>query len=200
MQAALGMGEGAAYRVVPDPEPDAAPNPWRTYRECLRLGAQLEGPFAVIQDDCIPAVGFLGAATKARTRHPTALLVLCCQGMLNHSIRNAYWRAHERGERYLPFTPSSWVPAMALGWTPELAARALEWDAQQHTLRENFTSDDGRLYYFARWANVPCVALIPSIVDHPDDVPTVGSQKAGKRRPARSTLLLCEGDASALEW
>lgn len=186
--------------VVADPEPAGEPNPWRTYLACLRAGAELAEPFVILQDDCIPVTGFEVAAERVRAARPGALLAFCLQGMIHHVTRSAFWRAVERGQRLLEIRPSNWVPAMALGWTPELAQQALDWDANQHTLRANYTADDGRLYYFTRQRKVPVWATVPCLVDHPDDVPSVANTGRGKRRPSRSTLLLLEGDASLLEW
>jgi hypothetical protein len=84
---------------------------------------------------------------------------------------------------------------MALGWTPELAQRAVEWDAQQTGLKPSAVADDGRLYYFVRWADVPVWITVPSLVDHADDVASVDGGGKGKCRPSRSTLELLEGDA-----
>jgi hypothetical protein len=163
------------------------------------VGAGLTEPFVILQDDCLPVPGFAEAAQAIRRELPDALLAFAMQGMIHHPTRSAFWRALERGERLMQITPHNWVPALALGWTPKLAARAVEWDAQQTQLRENATADDGRLYYFTRWAGVEVWATVPCLVDHPDDVPSVGSGKARNgRKPSRRTLALLEGDAA--EW
>lgn len=187
--------------VVEDPEPAARFNPWRTYRACLQVGAGLTEPFVILQDDCIPCTGFLEAAEAVREVVHNGLIAFCLQGMIASTTRSAFWRALEQGQRLLLIRPHNWVPAMALGWTPALAARALEWDTLQTRLRESFTSDDGRLYHFTRWAGVPVWATVPCLVDHPDDVPTVGSEKERNgRKPSRRTLAFIEGDASAVQW
>lgn len=175
-------------------------NTWRCYRACLERGAALSEPFVILQDDCIPVTGFSEAAEQVRAARPEALLVFCIQGMIHSTTRSAIYRALELRQRLLQIRPANWIPAMALGWTPELAGRALEWDATQTTLREQSTADDGRLYYFTRQRNVEVWATVPSIVDHPDDVETVGGARKGKRRPSRSTLALFEGDASKVAW
>ena len=89
---------------------------------------------------------------------------------------------------------------MALGWTPELAQRALDWDATQRGLRESYNSDDGRLYYFTTRTGVEVWCPVPCIVDHPDDVLTVKESSGGKRSKGRTTLALVEGDASEIAW
>lgn len=187
--------------IVTDPKPEGARNTWRTYRACLQTGATLSEPFVILQDDCIPVPGFAAAAEQVRARKPDALLAFCLQGMIHSTTRTAFYRALEQGERLLRITPYNWVPAMALGWTPELARRALEWDAQAHLkLRESYNADDARLFYFTRWAEVEVWATVPSVVDHPDDVPAVKNGSAGRGKRAWRTLLLLEGDASEVEW
>jgi hypothetical protein len=172
-------------------------NPWRTYLACLQVGAGLTEPFVIIQDDCLPCPGFRVAAQAVRDALPEALLAFSLQGMIHHSTRLGFWRALEAGEPLLQIQPHNWIPVMALGWTPELARSALEWDAQQTQLRANFTSDDGRIFYFARWARVPVWATVPCLVDHPDDVPSVGEEKA-RGKASRRTLQLLEGNAQ--DW
>jgi len=170
-------------------------NPWRNYLACLRVGANLGSPFVILQDDTVPVPGFPEAAERAREKLPEALIAFCVQGMLHQNARSAFWRALEAGEPLVEFTPHNWVPALSLGWTPELAQRALDWDAQQTMLKPSATADDGRLYYFVRWAEVPLWMSVPSLVDHADEVPSVDGGGKGMRRPSRSTLALLPGDA-----
>lgn len=186
--------------VVSDPEPEAHRSTWRTYRECLRVAAGLSEPSAIVQDDCLFVEGFREAADQIREAKPEALLAFCLQGTLHSVARGAFWRALDNGERLFRYHPRNWVPAMAIGWTPGLAQRALDWDATQKGLRENFNSDDGRLFYFATRCEVEVWCPVPCIVDHPDDVETVKEQSGGKRSTGRRTLALFEGDASTVEW
>jgi len=186
--------------VVSDPEPDAPRSTWRTYRACLRVAAELEGPSAIVQDDCLFVEGFHAAADQLRLARPEALLAFCVQGTLHSVARGAFWRAFDAGERLVQYHPRNWVPAMALGWTPELARMALDWDAGQKGLRESYNSDDGRLYYFTTRCEVEVWCSVPCIVDHPDDVQTVGERSGGKRSTGRTTLALFEGDASKVSW
>lgn len=157
-------------------------------------------PFVIMQDDCLPVPGYAKAAQRVRELLPNALIAFCLQGMIHHHTRSAFYRALEAGQTLLQIRPHNWVPAMALGWTPELAARALQWDAQQTRLRPNFTADDGRLYYFVRAAEVEVWATVPCLVDHPDDVPAVRDGSAGRGKRAWRTLHLLEGDAKEVSW
>ena len=85
--------------VVSDPKPDGLRNTWRTYRECLRVAGELDGPSAIVQDDCLFVEGFQGAADQIRAAKPHALLAFCLQGTLHSVARGAFWRALDRGER-----------------------------------------------------------------------------------------------------
>lgn len=186
---------------MPDPEPQGGFNPWRTYLACLKVGAGLTKPFVILQDDCVPVPGFPEAAEAVRRALPDALLAFTLQGMISSVTRFAFWRALDQGVRLIKITPSNWVPAMALGWTPKLATLALEWDQLQTQLRPSYTSDDGRLFYFTRWAATEVWATVPCLVDHPDDVPTVGStKKRNGHKPSRRTLAVLQGDAALLAW
>lgn len=154
-----------------------------------------------MQDDCLPVPGWEQPADEARELLPDALIAYSVPAMLQQVARSAFMRALERGPSLLQIRPVNWVPALALGWTPELAQLALQWDATQTELRENATADDGRLYHFQRsrlvngavktWLTAPC------LVDHPDDVPSVGGG-FGTGRRKRRTLALWDG--SPIIW
>lgn len=186
--------------MVVDPEPEAPRNTWRTYLCCLEVAAELGGPSAIVQDDCLFVTGFTEAADQIRAALPHAILAFCVQGMIHHNTRSAFWRAMENGQRLLQYRPHNWVPAMALGWTPELARLALYWDGTQTGLRANYHSDDGRLFHFCRTTGVEVWCPVPCLVDHPDDVPSVKENSGGKRGRARSTLAVFEGDARDVAW
>jgi hypothetical protein len=189
--------------VVEDPGGTGRRNPWGTYRACLQVAAELEGPSMIMQDDCIPLPGWEEPADQARELLPHALIAYCVQGMLQQVARSQFHRMLEtRGTTLLQIRPVNWVPALALGWTPALAQLALRWDEGQTELRENATSDDGRLFHFQRsrfvngrvqtWITVPC------LVDHPDDVPSVGLLGSGTGRGKRRPLALWDG--SPIRW
>lgn len=186
--------------VVTDPEPDAKRSTWRTYRECLRVAGELDGPSAIVQDDCLFVEGFTAAADRLRELRPHSLLAFCLQGTLHSVARGEFFRALDKGVRLFQYRPRNWVPAMALGWTPELARLALRWDDTQTGLRESYNSDDGRLFYFTMRTGVEVWCPVPCIVDHPDDVVTVKESTGGKRSRGRTTLALVEGDAGLIDW
>lgn len=156
----------------------------------------------ILQDDCVPVPGYAEAAEQVRALLPDALLAFCLQGMIHSATRSEFYRALEAGQRLLRLNLRNWCPAMALGWTPALAARALEWDVNvgQKRFRDSYSADDARLFYFTQWAKVEVWATVPSIVDHPDDVPSVREGSNGRGKKAWRTLELLEGDASAIEW
>jgi hypothetical protein len=156
----------------------------------------------IVQDDCVPVPQFTEAAANVREAvGPGALILFCLQGMVQWGNRSRFWAAMP-GPTMIPYRPHNWVPAMAIGWTPELARRALDWDAHHSRLSSDYTSDDGQLCYFTRWGEVPCWATVPCLVDHADDVGSVrGGNGEGKRRPSRRTLALYPGDdAGSVMW
>jgi len=68
---------GVQTEVVTDPDPDAPPSSWRTYRAALerRLGGD---SLLVIQDDAEPCDGFFAwKLERVLARHQGRLLVLC---------------------------------------------------------------------------------------------------------------------------
>lgn len=187
--------------VVTDPAPDDPKrSPWRTYRECLRTAAALDEPSVIIQDDCVPVPGFLEAATSARTAVPGGIICFCVQGMLQRS-RTSYMNALARGPSLVQLFALSWVPALAIGWTPELAACATLWsDTQRRSPR--WDADDAVLASWANYCRVDVWATAPSLVDHPDDVPSVMKKQPKKMRvrpggrPNRRPIALYSGNAA----
>jgi hypothetical protein len=160
-------------------------------------------PFVILQDDCIPLAGWEPAAISARELLPDALIAFCLQAYVQQVSRSAFWRAMEQGPTLLQIRPQNWVPTLALGWTPELAARCLYWDEVQTELRENATADDGRLFHFQRGRlgeGIQTWVTVPSLVDHPDDVPSVDGGGSGTGKAKRRPLALYAGDPAEITW
>lgn len=161
----------------------------------------LDEPFLILQDDAVPLPGFMAAADQARELVPNALISFAVPGSLNYIVRSRFWRAlDEHPATLLQYRPVNWVSTIALAWTPDLAAKALYWDATQRTLRPNFTGDDGRIFYFARQAKVDTWLTAPCIVDHPDDTPSVMEGGSGTGKAKRRALALLAGDAATVQW
>lgn len=170
---------GLAVEVVHDPRPDEKPATWRTYRRALEETPAGATHRLVIQDDAEPCGSFSILLERAVAAEPDRMLVLCVCGQpgpLALAVRTAAGRHASWAELREP----RWIPAVAILWPVELAARALEWIDAQTTWPKDFTADDEIVMRAMRGIGEVALATVPSLVDHPDRVQSIISKK---RRP-----------------
>lgn len=166
------------HDVVLDPRPDMAPQAWRTYRACLEAVPAWATHTIVVQDDaCVPDRfrDLLDAALAAR---PDRVLALWHGGAPREHVP-ALARAHDRGERWVRFDRFRWLPTVAVCWPARLVAPVLEYvDAQAWP--PAFSADDEILGRALRALREPFLACVPSLVDHPDCVPSLMPKRAAR--------------------
>lgn len=173
-----------AAEVVYDPEPDAPlRSPWRTYRLCLERGLVSNAELIlVLQDDVIVCANLLEAAERAAQARPDSPIAFFVPGKPFLYVR-AIAAARAADEPLVELPLGSWVPTVATMWPAHLAARLLEWfDAER--LPRGMVADDEIIGRFLRHAGVPALASVPSLVEHPDTVPSVmnGRRRVGDGR------------------
>jgi len=79
----------------------------------------------------------------------------------------------------------SWFPAVAVAWPVRLIAPLLEYVDQQ-PWAQTHRADDEIIGRFLRHHGETPYATVPSLVDHPDDVPSlIGTRHRGGLNPAR---------------
>jgi hypothetical protein len=175
-------------RVVED-DGEGKPDPWRCYRACLRAAVDHDGTHAaIVQDDAVPCYDFACHLDCAIGERPDAVLVLflAAQPRLTSLAAD---RALHTGDPFAPLHLRDWMPAVAVSYPVAVAERILAWT--DTVTGRHSRSDDHML---GRWhreqahrAGVHVLVTVPSLVQHPDDVPSLIGNGNGShgRNPSR---------------
>lgn len=179
------------------------PNPWRGYQACLESLVGVEATHAlIVQDDAIccrnlaPALELVAAAVPD---HPVCLFM-----PMVSATRRAATEAGARGERFVEILPRGFLPVVAVLWPLEKALHFLNWSKTTPSLvrrngqRIEQRSDDAMGHLWMRTQRQKAYATIPSLVQHPDDVPSTITRGRGGR-----TALFWHGgdwDPLQLDW
>lgn len=176
--------DGAA-EVVEDPDPTAKRrSPWRCHRHVLETTPEWATHRVVLQDDVVPIPGFTRIAARALTVMSDRPVAFFVAGQPGESAA-AVLRAGQRRRSWAVLPPDRYVPCPALAWPVELIAPVLEWiDGQKW--RDEHTADDEILSRAFSALKIRVMATVPSLVEHPDKVPsTLGKRVSGGRSPNR---------------
>jgi hypothetical protein len=164
--------------VVTDHEAATDPNPLRNYLRCLEDIPNGATHVLVIQDDALPCLGFGQMMNKAVAERPDDVLSFFVGDLKGPSLK-AFRTAQMKGERWalLP-RPSKVVHVVALVWPRELAAEFLVWyEETKHKIPHPMPhrSDDMVVSYWIKTGHPrrEVWATVPSLVEHPDDLPSV---------------------------
>ena len=184
--------------IVPDPRPDVAiRSALRTYAACLEpdpAGRHL----IVLQDDAIPCPGFDVAAPVAIAARPGDVVGFYLGG-LPALTGNDYERARKAGARFALHNQRDWCPAVALAWPPDRAAEMAEFIAARRWAQ---AADDSVIGMWARRSFARVWHTIPSLVQHPDDVPQVNGSRPARRGADRGRVAryYTGEDAATIDW
>jgi hypothetical protein len=182
--------------IVYDPEGGGPRSPWRTYRLCLERGIQLGEPFVVVQEDAIVCDRFLEAADQAAAAQPENPLAFFCPAK-PPAYTNVMYRARMQGAPWAQLPTGTWVPLVATCWPVELAKQFLHW-YDSTRFPPGWNSDDEIAGRFLYHADVSMLVSVPSLVEHPDDVPSVvGDRRIREGRDPGRRAFFWIGDP---EW
>lgn len=191
---------GLTVEVVADPEPDATPSPWRTYRACLEQTPAWATHRVILQDDVVPAPGFASALTAAVTARPDKPVALWLGGSPMDACV-AMKQASKAGRRWIDLSPYSWFPCVAAVWPAAVARDVLAWAAANKIEGDRHRADDGILARYFRARRLWPLATVPSLVSHPDVVESVIGRRAWRgRQPSRVECLTVPDDVASLTW
>lgn len=156
-------------------DPDAQSplvSPWRTYRAALESTPEDASHRLILQDDVqIASRNFAEAVDLIAAAWPDHLVTLFLANAPRLSAR-ALFAACGRGDRYAMIPTKPWVPAVALLWPRALIAPVLEFVDEQ-TWPAAFCADDEIIGRAMTALYKPLVATVPSLVEHPDEVPSL---------------------------
>lgn len=175
------------------------PNPWRGYQLCLS-GLPKCSHVLVLQDDAIPCVNFNAAILEIAKANPTTPVVLFLGGLPKVTGNNAL-KALKRGQHYSPVWIRDFVPVVALLWPKEKAEAFMAWSKTHKLPGAVPRSDDAVVGRWMIRERQRILVTIPSLVQHPDNVPSLIGRRAkwGKDR-GRVALQFIEGDPLEIDW
>ncbi len=186
--------------LVPDPEPHSFPSPWRTYRRALETTPPRATHRLIVQDDVVPCAGFLPAAEAALAAKPGRLVTfIVCGNPFEHA--QAMFAACARGSQWAELDNQRWCPVVCLAWPVELIQPCLDFVAAQNW-PEEFTADDEIVGRYCQAAGHLPLATVPSLVDHPDDVPSLLGNKAQYGQDTGRIVACWIGDCdpASIDW
>jgi hypothetical protein len=103
-------------------------------------------------------------------------------------------RASLAGETWVQLGLGGWVPVVALAWPVEKALQFLNY-LERGLLGRPSRADDDVVTRYCKKARVNVWATVPSLVEHPDDVPSlIGRRAAAGKNRARVAALFAERD------
>jgi hypothetical protein len=179
----------ASTEVVVDPDPESpVRSPLRTYVEALRRPVPDDVTHVlVVQDDAWPVDDFEARMLDALDRIPPGLVAFFVPGTNAHG--RAQRAAARRGQPYVRLV-STWVPTVALAWPVGRARSFVEFVAAKYDV-ERQRGDDAPVGVFRSRHRVDAWASVPSLVEHPDVVPSlIGRRNSAGRDRARVAAVL----------
>lgn len=179
------LAEQCNADVVFDPTPDhPRRSPWRTYRAVLEATPGFECGFTnagapshrmVVQDDGELCEGFTSTLTAAVAARPDRVLVFHVSGN-PYEHKQAMERACARGVSWAELTTARWCSAVATCWPVRLIHPLLRYVDEQ-LWPESFVADDEIIGRFLRDHGETPLGSVPSLVQHPDLVPSLLGKK-----------------------
>jgi hypothetical protein len=176
------------------------PNPWLGYRQALTDLPDCSH-VVVIQDDARVCANFAAAVEKiaeANKDVPVALFL----AYLPRVTASDATRAMKLNRRYCDVNFRDFVPAIAILWPVHKAQEMLIWTDGNPKLpgNPNPRSDDAIIGVWMRRTRQRIRATVPSLVEHPDLVPSlIGRRAAWGKDRGRVALFMAE-DGLLYDW
>lgn len=170
------------HEVVEDHDPEGKKNPWRTYRACLERTPVGCTHRLVLQDDTQVCPGFLEAARKALEARPDRMVAFFVPWTLRRGSHKLMQACME-DQAWVELELQEWVPVVALCWPASLVPEFLGWADGRRYTEQVYRADDAIAGKFCQHRGVAALATVPSLVEHPDDGPSlIGNPRSGSRR------------------
>lgn len=179
------------------------PNPLRGYLLCLEKLPD-DGHLVIIQDDAIVSRNFLPALERIATANPNTPVSL----FLSRTPRRTHNLALLRygRSRYVTTHQQDLVHVVGILWPVQKAREFNDWvEGNPLKIRgeQLTTSDDAVLTRWMKLTGQIIRCTVPSIVEHPDDVPSVVNQakvSGGADRGRTASFWIGDGDPLDLDW
>ncbi len=193
--------------VVVEDDGPPPPSPWHGYQLCLRAFLETGASHGcILQDDVLVCRNFQPAVEIIRDVYPDIPICLFVGSSKTKTLRNYKQALHSRF-RYASIWFQDFLPVVAVLWPREKVEEFLEWsrDAKLPGM-PNPRSDDAVVGSWMRFTKQRVLATVPSLVEHPDDTPSVKWSKGtsvpsgtGNKRQ-RAYTYIGEGDPLELDW
>ena len=175
-------------------------NPWMGYRQALTDLPECSHVL-VVQDDARPCANFAAAAEKIAEANEDVPVALFLAYLPRVTASNAT-RAMKLNQRYADVNFRDFVPAIAILWPRHKAEEMMAWTEANPKLpgNPNPRSDDAIIGYWMRRTRQRLRVSVPSLVEHPDLVPSlIGRRAAWGKDRGRVALFMAE-DGLAYDW
>lgn len=178
-------------RIILDPAPYDAANPWRCYQQCIAEANPYEWNL-ILQDDALPSEDLLAVCDRIIAAHPRELV---CLYHGRHPQNNAVrmMMARDRGLAYAECRATRYVPSVALLWPPHMISRLKDW-VPRHPVAADDEMISSFLTHTGHHADTYLVT-VPSLVDHDDT-----SQSLMGTQRDRPAVLPPNGDVAGADW
>lgn len=176
------------------------PNPWRGFQKCLRDIPPAVTHVCVIQDDGVACRNLVPALHRIAESRPDDVVCLFLGGQPRRTAAQAR-KLQMNGHAYVDVHGADFVPVVATMWPSHVARSFLEWcDANPLRLgHRDPRSDDAVAGRWMRYTRHKIVCTIPSLVQHPDDMPSTIGKRAGAGADRNRVALFWIGDNDPLE-
>lgn len=161
------------------------PSPWKGYKACLESLVDEDFSHALIVQDDATVCRNIGAALL-RIAEITDVPVCLFLPMVSVTRKPAMLAA-KQGRCFVEVVPRGFLPVVAVLWPKDKATSFLKWSERAPQLqrrngqRIEHRSDDAMGYLWMRSQQERALATIPSLVQHPDDVPSTIAKRPGGR-------------------
>jgi len=188
---ALAAGIKTDCDVVVDPDPDNEfRSAWRSYKLALELTPEWATHRVIVQDDALPCSDFALKLLARVMERPDRLIALFLAGFpvkTAKKAREAMWC----GERWADFQPNDFVGTVGLVWPVDLIPRFLEFC--EGRFKPFHGGDDGKVAEFVKHERITACTTGPSLLQHPDDGPSVYLRFRQANAGKRTALFFDEG-------
>lgn len=177
------------------------PSPWAGYRLCLEAETDADH-ICVLQDDARVSLNFAPALERIAEANPDTVVVLYLS-WLPRRISMLAQKATIRREPYVTTViRQEFLPVVGVLWPAQKARELLSWceDNPRRLGHKDPRSDD---HVAGRWATFTQQTIrftVPSIVQHPDEEPSLIGRKAWWGKDKGRTALFFAEDASVVSW
>jgi len=151
----------------------------------------------VIQDDTVVCENFAGAVDCISFSNKDVPVCLFLGGFPQGTAR-MFRRAQLHKKPYISLLRSPIVPLVAVLWPRAKAEEFLEWSTGHPKMTR---ADDGNVGRWHRDTGQEILVCVPSLVEHPDMVPSVkGGQQARWGKDKQRVALAVAADGLSYQW